>query len=715
MDIFANAQWIRPATDYGETAPLFKREFNCKNEVASAKLYITAMGVYEAFLNGSRIGNFIMAPGFMAYDKRHQYQCYDITEFLEKENKIEVTVGKGWYRGDYVAYRHRDIWGACSAIIAVIAMEYKNGEKEEIVTDNGWFAAPSKIRSSQIYDGEKYDASFETHDFERVCHLHSTKATLIAQEGEIVREYEHIAPKRIFNTPKGERVIDFGQNLTGYVAFSVDAKAGDRIVYTHAEILDAEGNFYTDNLRSAKQRVEYIAKDGRQSYKPHHTFMGFQYIRIDEAPEYINLENFEAIAVHSEMDRTGYFECSSEKINKLYSNIIWSQRDNFLDIPTDCPQRDERLGWTGDAQVFVKAASYNFNVKKFFRKWLRDLAAEQHPDGAVPYVIPDVVPAGSCAAWGDAATICPWQIYITYGDKSVLEDQIDSMIKWVNYMRGRGEEEYLWLGDDQLGDWLGLDAQEGSYKGSSDTDLIASAYFAYSANIVAKALKVLGRDASEFEELYRNIRKAYMERFNKFKTQTELAVTLKFGLTDDKKALAAQLADMIEANGNKLTTGFVGTPYLLDALSENGYTDVAYSLLLQEEYPSWLFSVNMGATTVWEHWDGMREDGTMWSTDMNSFNHYAYGSVAAWMYETICGIGIDEEAPGGENIILRPHPDKRLSWAKASIETNFGKVSSAWKYTDSGIEYEFSVPNSAKLILNGEVKNLEKGTYKFKA
>lgn len=715
MNIFDKAEWIRPAADYGEAAPLFKREFACDKEVESATLHITAMGVYEAFLNGKRIGNFIMAPGFTAYDKRHQYQSYDVAELLKKENKIEVTVGKGWYRSQFVTRRDYDIWGAYSALIAVLEIVYKDGSEEAIVTNNGWYTAPSRVRFSEIYDGEKYDASFCSEDWKRAMRLHYPTQMLIPQEGEIVCEHEHIAPQRIFTTPKGERVIDFGQNLTGYVSFCVNAKAGDRIVYTHAEALDAEGNFYTANLRSAKQRVEYIARDGEQSYKPHHTFMGFQYIRIDEAPECLDLNDFEAIVVHSKMERIGYFECSNEKINKLYSNVIWSQRDNFLDIPTDCPQRDERLGWTGDAQVFVKAATYNFNVKKFFHKWLHDLAAEQYPDGGVPYVVPDVVPAVPCAAWGDAATICPWQIYLTYGDKAILEEQIDSMIAWVNYIRGRGPEEFLWLGDPQLGDWLGLDAEEGSYKGASDTDLIASAYYAYSANIVAKALKVLGRDASEFEELYKNIRKAYIERFNKFKTQTECAITLKFDLTDDKPAVAKQLADMVKANGNKLTTGFVGTPYLLDALSENGYTDVAYSLLLQEEYPSWLFSVNMGATTIWEHWDGMKADGTMWSTDMNSFNHYAYGSVAAWMYETAAGIGIDEKMPGGENVILCPRPDKRLEWVKASIETSFGKVLSAWKYTDSGIEYEFGVPNRAKLILNGEEKILKKGTYKFKA
>ena len=717
MSLFWNARWIRSKKDYGDVCPIFKREFVCGKSIKKAVLHITAMGVYEAFLNGKRIGNFIMAPGWTVYDKRHQYQSYDVTELLEKQNELTVTVGKGWYRGELVVWRDKDIWGGFSAIIAVLDIEYADGTNEEIVSDKLWKTAESLIRFSEIYDGEIYDAGFVSADWEEVVCLHAAKDNLVPQECEFAAEREELSAKSMFTTPKGETVIDFGQNMTGYVSFEINAKAGERIVYSHAEVLDKDGNFYTDNLRSAKQKTEYICKDGLQSYKPHYTFMGFRYIRLDECPGNIKPEQFKAIAVHTDMKRTGYFSCSNEKINKLYQNIIWGQKSNFLDVPTDCPQRDERLGWTGDAQVFVKTASYNFDVRLFFKKWLRDLAAAQREDGGVPVVIPDVIDVGVIppgAAWGDAAVICPWQIYLTYGDREVLSEQLESMKAWIEYMRTHGPEEFLWRNDVQFGDWLGMDAGEGDYKGASDPDFIASAYYAYSTSLVIKALEALGQDSEYYINLYNNIVKAFKMRYNKYNTQTECAVALVFNLTDDVKGTAKKLAQMIKDNGNKLTTGFVGTPYIMQALSENGYEDTAYTLLLQEEYPSWLFSVNMGATTVWEHWDGMKADRSMWSEDMNSFNHYAYGAVAAWLYEAVAGIKTDEKKPGFENVILCPKPDKRLEWAESAVETRYGTVKSKWQYNGGSVEYEFTVPNKAVLKLNGKNIYLEKGRYKFK-
>ena len=717
MDFTKMAYWIRPEKDYGDICPLFQKNFCLNSEIKSASLYITAMGVYEAILNGKRVGNFIMAPGWTQYDKRHQYQVYDITALLREENTLNVTVGKGWYRGRLVAWSSRDNYGGFSALIALVKIEYANGKTEIILSDKSWRTAKSAIRFSEIYDGEIYDASYIPKDWEQPVVLQAPKANLILQEGCIVKENETILPVNMFTTPKGELVIDFGQNMTGYICFEIDAKEGERLVYTHAEVLDSDGNFYTDNLRTAKQKIEYICKDGFQSYKPHHTFMGFRYIRIEQAPDNIKKENFKAIVVHSDMKRTGYFKCSNEKVNKLYSNIIWGQKDNFLDIPTDCPQRDERLGWTGDAQVFIETASYNFDVKKFFKKWLRDLSAGQDDKGGVPVVVPAIIDTATFvpgAAWGDAAVICPWQIYLTYNDKSVLEEQIDSMIAWIDYIHKRGPEEFLWVDDSQFGDWLGLDSQDGSFKGASNQDLIASAYFAHSTGIVVKALKILGRDSSYYEKLHSNIVDAFRKKYgSSLNTQTECAVALYFNLTDNKEKTAAKLAELVKENSNKLTTGFVGTPYLLHALSQNGYSELAYTLLLQEEYPSWLFSVNMGATTVWEHWDSLKADGSMWSTDMNSFNHYAYGSVASWLYRTVAGIQIDEKNPGFCNIILCPVTDNRLTFAEASLETAYGKVTSKWEIKNGKTVYEFSVPNKATLILDGKKQELCKGTYKF--
>lgn len=715
MENIKKAKWIKPKKDYGEVCPEYRYRFECNKQIKSATLEITAMGVYEAHMNGRRIGDFIMAPGWTVYHKRHQYQTYDITNLTEKSNEITVTVGNGWYRGSLLTWRDKNFWGTAPALIASINVVYADGTEELITTDRQWLSRKSAVRFSEIYDGEIYDASLINDEWEHTSYYFSSVDNLISTEGEIVCEQEHIRPVDVIVTPKGERVIDFGQNMTGYVSFTVEGKEGDRIAYSHAEILDSEGNFYTANLRSAKQKVEYICRDGVQTYKPHHTFMGFRYIRLDEIPDYVTEDMFEAIVVHSDIKRTGYFECSDKKLNKLYSNIVWGQRDNFLDIPTDCPQRDERLGWTGDAQVFVKTASYNYDVKKFFEKWLKDLAAEQHTDGAVPDIVPDIIQdMPAVAGWGDAATICPWQIYMTYGDKTVLSNQIDSMIAWAEYIHSRGEEEFLWIGDEQLGDWLGLDAEPGSSTGASDKDLIASAYFAYSVQLVSKALKALGRDNSHYEKMHTEIVSAFRKRFTEFKTQAECAVALVFGLAKNKADTASKLAELVRANGNKLLTGFLGTPYLMNALSDNGYADVAYSLLLQEEYPSWLFSVNMGATTVWEHWDSLKEDGTMWSDRMNSFNHYAYGCVGAWLYETMCGIKVDEAKPGFERVVICPLPDRRLEWAKASLDTAYGKITSGWTYEGNEIVYEFEIPVAATVELENEKFELEPGKYAYR-
>lgn len=712
MELIKTAWWIRPKSDFGEVCPLYFRELDFDKEICAANLYITAAGVYEARIDGEMVGDFILAPGWTAYDRRHQYQCYDITNMLKSHCRLEVTVGRGWFRGPLVEYHLDNIWGGFSALIAALEVRFADGSQQVIVTDSSWSVCKSGILESTIYDGEVFDARICPENPETPEIFHASKASLIPQEGEIVREHEVISPVKMFTAPNGERIIDFGQNMTGYVELDVTAKDGERIAYSHAEILDADGNFYTASLRSAKQRIEYICRGGHQRYRPHHTFMGFRYIRIDSAPDGITADNFRAIVVHSDMKRTGHFACSNEKINKLFGNIIWGQRGNFLDVPTDCPQRDERLGWTGDAQVFIKTASYNFDVLRFFKKWLRDLAAEQYADGGVPIIIPNLLPASQpSAAWGDAAVICPWQLYMTYADKEVLREQLSSMIGWVEYMHSAGEEECLWLGGKHFGDWLGLDAEDGSFVGASRKDFIASAYFAYSTGLLVKALKALGMDAAKYEQLYENIIPAFRKAFPDCRTQTECAVALYFGLCENPAAVAADLDRMVRENGNRLTTGFVGTPYLLSALSDNGYAETAYSLLLQEAFPSWLYSVNMGATTIWEHWDGLREDGTMWSTAMNSFNHYAYGAVAAWMYETAAGIRLDENAPGFENVILAPVPDSRLDFAEASVETRHGTVFSRWEKVDGKIKYTFDVPNRATLILGGKTEELSRGHY----
>ncbi len=714
--LFENAFWIKTINDTGDVCPVFRYEFDCKKKVKSAVLNISALGVYQAHINGERVGDFVMAPGWTAYQERIQYQAYDVTDMLCENNEIRVYAGKGWFRGRLVEDRYRGCYGSTTAIIGQLDITYEDGEATQIVTSSVWESAESEIRFSEIYDGEVYDASYEPTDWTTTYNFKYSKAQLIPQEGEIVCEQEVISPKEFIITPKGEKVIDFGQNLTGYICFEIEAKMGEILSYRHAEVLDKEGNFYAENLRSAKAEIKYICKDGKQAYKPYFTFMGFRYICIDEMPEGVTADSFKAIVVHSDMERTGYFECSNEKVNKLYQNAVWGQKSNYFDVPTDCPQRDERLGWLGDTQVFTKAASYNFNVLKFFKKWLKDLTAEQQPDGSVPNFVPNVLAShyADAAAWGDAAVICPWQCYLTYGDKTILENQIESMKLWVDHIRSKGDEEYLWLASQPFGDWLALDGEGiNRRKGGTREEFVGSAYFAYSTGLLVKALKALDMDSTEYEELHKNIVVRFCEYFTEYKTQTECILALCFDLTDDRKKTAETLVKYIEKAGNLMQTGFVGTPLLLYALSENGYSELAYTLLLQEKYPSWLFSVNRGATTIWEHWNSIDENGEMGDPSMNSFNHYAYGAVISWMYDTIAGIKPDEDKPGFEHIILSPMADRRLGYAKASLKTKFGVIKSGWTLEDEKLIYECDIPRNATFIYGDKRIELEPGIHKI--
>ena len=413
------------------------------------------------------------------------------------------------------------------------------------------------------------------------------------------------------------------------------------------------------------------------------------------------------------MKRTGYLSCSDPLLNKLFENVIWGQKSNFLDVPTDCPQRDERLGWTGDAQVFIRTACLNFDAERFFTKWLADLAADQREDGAVGHVIPNVLHQSGSAAWDDAATICPWAVYLAYGDPNILRAQFASMKKWVDYITAHTTTKDLWTGGEHYGDWLGLDAPSGSYKGSSREDLIASAFYAHSTALVIKAGRVLGQDISAYEALYERIVRAFRQAYPVYQTQTECTLTVYFALAEDTQKAADQLAQMIRSCGTKLQTGFVGTPYLLHALSAHGYTELAYDLLLRREYPSWLYPVTKGATTIWEHWDGQMENGDFWSSDMNSFNHYAYGAVADWVYTVAAGIQTVEEKPGYAAVRVAPHPDKRLDWLEASVETRHGLVRSRWEKQRDMWRYEIETPVEAEVVIDGRKTFCRPGRYIF--
>lgn len=701
-----------------DACPVFRKNWKIKGKVRQACLYITAIGVYEALLNGNRVGNYVLAPGWTSYDTRLQYQCYDITGMLQKENELQVTVGKGWILSPMPGFvntpgkEKRMSLKRC--LYAQLEFIYEDGTKEVFGTDNTWEWSESSVRFSEIYDGEYKDASYVPSNWKKAEEIEMLTDNLIPQEGEEIREMERVQAKEIFTTPKGEILVDFGQEVTGYVEFTVDACQDEQIHILHGEVLDQDGNFYNSNYRSAKAEITYICKDGIQTWHPQLTFYGFRYIKLDKFPGKPDVSQFCAIVVYSNIKRIGRIETSDSMLNQFISNVFWGQKGNFLDVPTDCPQRDERLGWTGDAQAFVKAASYNYDVERFFRKWLHDMSADQRADGGIGQVIPDYLDEGEpSAAWGDAATICPWQIYLTYGNKDVLRDQFLTMKRWVDYITNKTKKENLWIGGNHFGDWLGLDAPSGTYRGSSREDLIASAFYAYSTSLVIKAGKVLGEDVSSYEEKYVQIVEAFRKEYPEYYTQTECILAVQFHLAKDMKKTAEQLVKMIEEAGVQMKTGFVGTPYLLHVLSDYGHADLAYSLLLRKEYPSWLYSVEKGATTIWEHWDGIMENGNFWSDDMNSFNHYAYGSVIDWIYEKAAGIQTVEDAPGFKKIILAPIVDRRLEWLDASIETRCGLVQSKWQWINDKIRYSFTVPSEALIIINEKKYQVTKGEYIF--
>lgn len=712
-----NKHWIKAdfAAGGNGICPLFRKEFESVQKPEKALLEITGKGVYYAEIDGKRVGDYILAPGWTTYKKRLQVQTYDVTELIHSgKNTLDVTLAEGWYHGRII--RHHDAavrdaaWDA--EVIACLTLTYADGKTEEIETDGSWVCGKSAVEFSDIYDGEIYDARIQPTEFVPVTvDAEAGTETLIPQEGEKIVEHERLAPIAVITTPKGETVLDFGQNLTGYPEISFpDAKAGEKLSLSFAEILDKDGNFYNENYRSAKCQYIYTCKNGAQSYKPYLTFYGFRYIRIDEFPASVPFspDCFTAIAVYSDIKKTGTLISSDKNLNQLFSNIFWGQKCNFLDVPTDCPQRDERLGWTGDAEVFAKTATYNFDTERFYKKWMSDIAAEIDMNGKIGMIVPNCFGGTTSAeAWSDAAIIVPWQVYMTYGDKDLLERQLASMTTFMETVLKEGYNHHF-------GDWLGIDAPAGSYTGSTRTELIAEAFLAYDLELLAKAYEVLGRDGSRYRVLYEEAKNKFHADFSdEYRTQTEHVLALYFGLAENPVKTAKGLADMIHESGDHLTTGFVGTPFLLHALSDNGYTELAYTLLLQTSYPSWLFSVSLGATTMWEHWDGINEQGKVWSKDMNSFNHYAYGAVGDWIYGKACGIQIPEDGAGFSKVRVAPLADKRIDSLFASIDTRHGTVSSKWYHKDGKTRYEITVPVEAELVIDGKTHTVSAGTYWF--
>ena len=738
-----SAKWIASGTDIGSVSPEFVKIVTVKTGVVRATAKVSAMGVYRFFINQQSIGNGVLMPGFTSYPHRIFYQTYDISDDLTVgENRLGILCGKGWALGCFGNNGAQpNNFADRIAAIAEVRIEYADGSVQSVLSDTDWDCYTSTILDSELYHGETVDTTAEIRYLGKAVEDLDPKPTLEEQSCGMIVEHEQLAPQAIITTPKGETVLDFGQNIAGYARFSVRGRRGDRIVVTHAEVLDRDGNFYTENMRKARNRNVYVLSGGDDVFQPSFTYQGFRYIRLDEYPAELKLESVRAVVIHSDMERTGSFSCGYAPLNQLYGNIVWGQRGNYVDIPTDCHQRDERLGWTADTQVFCRTAAINYDVEAFLEKWLRDMSLEQRSDGSICRVVPFYqrrLGGRVSAGWSDAATVVPWELYRAFGSREILEKYYPMMTKWVDYIHNFGDEEFLWVGGDHYGDWLALDAGEGQYVGATQKDLIASAYFAYSTMLTVKAGRVLGKDVRAYEELLKNIKRAFRQAFMKDglpivypkadglcesrpisnDTQTACSLILSFDLCEEQEraGVAARLVELIKQNDGLMTTGFIGTPLLLHALAKNGYVDVAYSLLLEDRAPSWLFSVKQGATTVWEHWDSIKEDGSFWSADMNSFNHYAYGSVFDWIFEYVGGISILDGGEGYARVRIAPVPHKALQFANVSIRTRHGELSVCWKYDGDAVDYTVTVPEGtvAEIALVGVNATVTAGTYTYR-
>ena len=711
------------------------------NAVASAYLHVSALGLYQFYLNGHKVGNDVLTPGWTSYHNHLLYQTYDLSEQLQcGDNVIGAELGAGWFKGDMGFTRDRNYYGQQTALICQLVIHYQDGSQQIVVTDDSWRAEDSPILFSEIYDGEICDASLEREGWNNtgfdgthwrpVSLIAYDKKVLAAQGACKVKKITALEPASIIITPQGDTVIDFGQNMSGWVEFKVNGQRGDKVILRHFETLDALGNVYLDNLRSAKQRVEYVLKGGAtEVYHPRFTFQGFRYVKVESYPGNILPENFKAVVLHSDMAHTGRFSCSNDDLNQLHHNILWGLKGNFVDVPTDCPQRDERLGWTGDAQIFCRTASYLMQTRNFFAKWLTDLKFDQTPEGGVPHVVPDIL-TGHCAndinlaeggthsaaAWADAAVINPWTMYLMYGDTRILENQYQSMKGWVDFMLTHSEN-LIWRYKLQFGDWVALDAKEGSYFGATPTDLVCTAYFAHSTQLFSQAARVLNRteDFERYSALHQQIVQRFQDEFFTpsgrlaARTQTAHILALYFKLVPEafRERTVNTLVELLREHDGHLVTGFVGTPYFCHALSQNGREKEAWELLLKDDFPSWLYQVKAGATTIWEHWDGMKPDGSMWSADMNSFNHYAYGAVGEWLYRSVAGIEADENAPGFKHVIISPVIGGDLSWVEAAYQSVYGEIGVAWKVRDS--------ENGRIVTLNIRVPHNTQATVKLSA
>jgi alpha-L-rhamnosidase len=710
-----------------------------------ARLYITALGLYEAHLNGKIIGDDVLNPGWTDYHQRVRYRVYDVTSLLlPEENVLGVILGDGWYCGN-IAWQGRQNYGDRPKLLAQLQVEYSDGSQICIKTDRTWKTSFGPLIESDLLMGESYDArlefggwsqpGFDDERWQRVQVFPDPGVKRVGINGPMVKRIQELhpvaEPVEIQGWPISKWIYDFGQNMVGHVRMKVSGPIGTTITLRFGEVLNPEGSLYTANLRTARQTDYFTLKgDGEETFEPHFTFHGFRYVEVSGLAGKPERDLLTGVVMHSALPVTGSFECSDPLLNQLQHNILWGQKGNFVDVPTDCPQRDERLGWTGDAQAFIRTATFNMDVGGFYTKWQQDLADAQNELGVIPPFAPNAKGGISDGgpAWADAVVICPWTIYLTYGDKRLLETNYESLERFAgfiikssrNFIRASFElppseaDEWLWEG---FGDWL---AQDGSGKvyGGTPKDLIGTAFFAYSIRLLGQIASALNKDgdARKYEELYRTVREAFIRRFITEdgliigQTQTAYVLALHFDLLPEKmrpNAVQALIKD-IQSRRMHLSTGFVGTPYLMHVLTREGHLDVAYEILLQKTWPSWLYPVTQGATTIWERWDGWTHDKGFQDPGMNSFNHYAYGAIGDWLYTVVAGIEADIEQPGFKHILLQPRPGGGLTHVRAAYDSINGRIESSWKIEDNRMEWEVSVPPNTTATVHIPTKTSSK-------
>lgn len=691
-------------------SPVLRREFSLDGEITQARLYVTALGIYDFWINGKRVGTDRMNPGWTDYRTRIPYHTYDVTELLRSGvNAAGVVVADGWYSG-WLSWLGQFHYGRHRAVRAELAVQLTDGRTISLPTDSSWRAGDGSVRYADLQNGEVVDARREPTgwtmpNFDPSWGQPAEEITVPVGQIESavvepVRAIHEFAPRSIVERRPGVWIVDFGQNMAGWVRLRARGAAGHRIMVRHAEVLDTNGDLYVEALRGARATDEFILAghpDG-EVFEPRFTFHGFRYAEVLNYPGELMSADITGLAAHADMEQIGEFSCSSEPLNKLQQNIVWGLRGNFLSVPTDCPQRDERLGWTGDAQIFAATAAYNYDVRPFFRKWLRDLRDAQRPDGAVTHVVPDILSPqetepgvnARSAGWGDAVAIVPAAMLRAYGDKRAVEETLDAIDSWLNYLDRRGPADYGY------GDWLAV----------TDTPkvFVSTAYFAYTARLATTLAEQVGeldyakRWRALADRVRADFRATYVRGGGRLKytgeiSQTAYVFALYAELFDEHERPAAveRLVADIESRGHHLTTGFLGTPWLLDVLSDNGRIDVAYRLLLQDTYPSWLFPVVHGdATTMWERWDSWSESRGFADSRMTSFNHYAYGAVGDWIYRTVAGIRAAE--PGYRRIVIAPRPCAGITWATGAVLTPHGEIKSSWRYDDTAFELDVVVP-----------------------